>query len=392
MQQSLTVIKDSIYPNINTSMKKNENKFKQCFSRFMEKRHTDLFDIAPCSRIYFGSDDLEDFYKSTSIDKNLITEKIKNTYYYPMPNFNPSYAKNEDTIAILCVVRYFFMAKKQKELELSLTYLAFSGNFYPSVHYGSFPTVQPSEHRHIMEYVINNGVDNRFDIKKEGNIFNVIKKICNTWKDTYSEKLRNFDDEDIVYILQQLRDRIKSFMQKIASVYYDVYSRKDTYMTYDSDNLSQDNYHLADNDSMKTERHVEKAMSVINNSSIDYSTCIKASDSNVRATELKEILESILQNSENINTVKELIRILVTMYFIEDPKKDITNIKFVTFSLTAKPNSKNDMIIREKEIIENWLTMHSEKYKFRKKREATKNSYFRAVLSYFTLITYNSNK
>ena len=53
---------------------------------------------------------------------------------------------------------------EEKELEQSCTYLAFSGKFYPSLHYGSFPLSCPSEHRPVMDYVINNRLSRKFDL------------------------------------------------------------------------------------------------------------------------------------------------------------------------------------------------------------------------------------
>ena len=48
----------------------------------------------------------------------------------------------------------------KKELDLALVNLAFSGKYYPSIWYRSFPTVAPQEH--IMEYVVNNKLSNKY--------------------------------------------------------------------------------------------------------------------------------------------------------------------------------------------------------------------------------------
>ena len=52
-----------------------------------------------------------------------------------------------------------------------MIYLSFSGKFYPSIHYGLFPKFPPSEYRHIMEYVVNNKLNNKYDLKREGSVF-----------------------------------------------------------------------------------------------------------------------------------------------------------------------------------------------------------------------------
>lgn len=391
MQNTDALVKE-LYPIVATKLTKNTNKLKQVIARFIEKRSESLYDICPCDVMFFGVDDIEDFYKNMDINIKDVTKILSKTYYYSIANFNPRAAKDEFTVTMLMVIRYFYMKKMKKELELATIYLAFSGKFYPSVHHGSYPVVPPSEYRHIMEYVVNNKLSNKYDIKREGSVFGAIKSVCITWLDTYDDKLKSCDDEDAVYLIQQLHNRIKSFMKNIAEVYYEVYDNKDAYMVYDSDNLSDDGYRLADNDSLKIERHVEKTMEALNNSSVDYKICKMASDNNVKTDEIKGIIELILNDNNNLVLVKELLRLIVSEYFNQSKMKDIRDIDFITFSITPKPNSKNVNILRQKEIIESFLSDNSPSYRKRRSREATKNSYHKSVTTYFVLLIHNSNK
>ena len=273
-----------------------------------------------------------------------------------------------------------------------MIYLAFSGKFYPSIHYGSYPVAAPEENRYVMDYVINEKLTNKFDIKREGSVFGAIKSIANTWLTTYDDKLQSFTDEDVVYLIQQLHNRIRSFTVNIAKIYYDVYANKDNYFTYNSDSLDEDNYHIADNDSLKIERLVENTMSYISSNGVDYRICKMASDSNVKTDELKEIIEAIISDNINLSEAKELIRLIITQYFIESKNKDVRDIDFINKSVAAKPNTKDKNILRQKEIIENWLENNSTAYRRRKSRIATKNSYFKSVLMYFVLLIHISNK
>ena len=61
-------------------------------------------------------------------------------------------------------------------------------------------------------------------------------------------------------------------------------------------------------------------------------------------------------------------------------------------SYAAKPNTKDPNILREKEIVESWLTENSPSYRKRKSRLATKNSYYKSIFSYFTLVVHTANK
>lgn len=386
------VIVTGIYPLVSAAISKYINQYKNCVGRFMSKRSKELYDIAPCDRIFFGQEDVDDFYKSINLPESKITEHLRNTYYYNIANFNPRAAKDEFAIANLMIVRYFFLKGMKKELELAMTYLAFSGKFYPSIHYGSFPKVQPSEYRHVMEYVVNEMLTQKFDLKVQGSVIGAVRSICNTWISTYEKKIRECDDEDVVYVIQQLHNRIKSFIINIATLYYQAYENKNQYMTYDNDNLDENSYHLADSDSLKAERVIEKSMQFINNTDIDYRLCKMASDSNVKTEEVKSIIQTILSDKKTLLEVKEFISISVYSYFQQSKTKDVRDIDFITFSIAPKPNTKDPHIIKQKELVEQWLNENSPAYRKRKSRTATKLSYHKSVFTYFTLVIHEANK
>lgn len=393
MAKDIQVISKQLYPLVEKCMTPSTiTEFKKMVGVFMDKRSSSLYDTAPCDRIIFTEDDADMLFKTIKIEKSVVTNIMSKLYYWDIASFNPRAAKDEFTVLALCVLRYFYMKKDQKNLELSLIYLSFSGKFYPSVHYMSFPKFQPSEYRHIMDYVINNELSQKYDIKRYGSVIETVKSVGLTWINTYGSRLKDFDDEDIVYLIQQLRDRIKSFIINIAEVYYRVYDNKDVYMTYDSDNLSDEGYRLVDSDSLRIERYVEGAMNDIVSKGVDPKIIKITSNESVRFDELKSILETITNDQMNLPLIKELITILVSQYFLISKDKDISNINFITTSITPKPNTKNKDILRINEILEIWLNENSPSYRKRKSRLATKLGYHKAVLSYFVLVTHNASK
>ena len=387
-----TVILNNVYPMIATNLDKNKSKYKLVVSRFIEKRSESLYDTAPCDRIFFNQNDKDDFYKTMNIDANKIISEIQKTEYYDIKRFAEDMSKDEFTIAVLCIIRYFYLKNDKRNLELSMIYLAFSGKFYPVIHYNSFPKVMPSQYRHVMDYVINNMMTNKYDIIREGSVIGAVKSVCNTWLSTYSSRLRKFTDDDIVYIIQQLYNRISSFMKNIATLYYEAYANKDVYMTYDSDSLKEDDYHLADSDSLRAERIVQNALTKLQTSGVDYKLCKLASDTNVKTDEIKTIIESILSNNDNILEVTELIKLIVNIYFANSKTKDVLAVEFLTFSITPKPNSKDPHYIRQRELIETLLQKNAVHYRKRSQRLATRNSYNSALLKYFVFTIHESNK
>lgn len=381
---------NKIYPIVEKSLQKNTQAYKKNVQEFIKDRSKDLYDIVPVRRIPFGSEDIDSFFKAMKIDKNDITQCLSETYYWNM-NFNPRAAKDEFTMTMMMVIRYFLLKNKQTDAEISTIYLAFSGKFYPSIHSQKFK-IPPEKYRHIMEYVLNNVLTQKYDLKREGSVFGAVRSICRTWLRTYTPKFKNPDDEDVADMIQQLHGRIKSFLGNIAAAYYDTYEKRDSYFAYASDSNDQDSFRIADNDSLLAERCVENAMNWITTKQVDYKLCKWASDKNVKVDEIKSIIESIQEDSDNLLLIREMMQLIIADYFSTSKNKDVTSYEFINKSIVAKPNSKNKYVIRQKEIIEYFLDENSPAYRKRKSRPDTKSSYYKSILTYYVLVINESNK
>ena len=383
-----------LYPIVEKIMPSKTNAFKQVFARFMDKRANALFAIGPMDRIYYSEQDADDLFRSVGISRLEVKTAISKTYYWPISSFNPRYAKDEITILCMAILKYFLKKGDHNNEDLTSIYLAFSGKFYPSIHYAMFPKAEPAKYEHVMTYAINN-LNNRFLIKQTGSVYGSVKTMCDTWLKAYSKEFKSFTDADIVYLIQQLHNRIKEFLKKIATEYYKAYENKD-YISYDGDSLNNEetgDYHMADSDSLKAERVIERTMERINTYKVDYKFCKMSSDQNVKAEEVRIIIEGILNGGPTaVAEVKEFIRILVCTYFEQSKTKDVTDIAFITYSIGLKPNSKDKHVNRGKELVEGWLKEYSDKYMKRKKRLATKNSYWKCIYMYFTLCIHAANK
>jgi len=379
-----------IYPLVEKSISRNQSAYKKCVQDFIKARSTDLYDTVPIRRIPFGTDDIDDYFKSLKINKADITTALSHTYYWNM-NFNPRAAKDEFTMTQMMVIRYYILKNKSTDAELAAIYLAFSGKFYPSIHSQKFK-IPPEKYRHIMEYTLNNVLTMKYDLKREGSVFGAVRSICRTWLNTYKSKFKDPDDEDVADMIQQLHGRIKSFLGNIASAYYETYEKRDVYFTYSSDSNDQDTYRIADSDSLLAERCVENAMNYITSHQVDYKLCRYSHDSNVSTDEIKSIIESIQEDRDNLILLREFMQLMVVDYFENSKEKDVTSYEFVNKSIVPKPNSKNKNVIRQKEIVEEFLNENSPGYRKRKSRAATKSSYNKAITTYYVLIINQANK
>lgn len=391
MNTDTTAILDIAYKEVEQKLSNssNVNKYKQFIGKYIQKKQKELYSYMPSKQIYYSNEDVDNFFKATNIDKKIIKEAIKETYYYKVPNFNPSYAKDESTVALLCVVRYFYKNKMNKELDISEINMAFSGKMYASVFYKSF-RFEPAEY--VMDYVINNMLSNKYDIIKYGNVINAVKSVTTTWVQAYPDRFNSFTDEDCTYLIQQLRNRINSFMYNIATIYYKAYQDKNIYIAYDTDDVSDDNYHIADNDAFKAQRALDNALSYMANKGIDYPSCKVSCNESIKFDELKSILENIFANKDNEPLIKEYITIMISLYFRDSKTKDIRDISFISYSIKPTPNSKDKYVIKKKELLDKILVNNSENFTRRRSRLATESAYYRAINAYFSLIVQKANK
>jgi len=388
-----TAIKNKLYPVVEERLSTTAGKkaYMNCISKFIENRYANLYDNLPCSRIIFGDEDRKQLFDALGFPKEVAANYILETYYGNEPNFSPKSAKDEFTVTMMTVIRFFVMKNMTKESELAMLHLAFSGMFYPSLHYRSYPTTVPV--RHVMEYTVNQRLNTKFELVSQGNVIGAIKKIGTSWLNGYKNKFKSFTDEEMVYCIHQLYSRIGSFMKNIAEEYYKVYNDKDDlYIAYASDNFDEDDYHIADSDTLRISKQVEKTMNYITANGVNYAICKQCSDSNITTKEINSIMETIFATPENIITCKEIITLMITTYYGASETKDLRDISFLTYSIAAKPNTKQKEILDLNRLIESLLTENSPAYVRRRSRIATKNSFERAIKMYFALAIHNANR
>lgn len=384
--KNTTVFRDQVYPLIEKYMKTNKRKYDNHVKKFIKERISELNEVAPYSRIIQNESQREEFWKDTGLDKKEISNFMCYTYYANM-SIKPVAAKDVYTMTLLNIVRYFYINNMKKDLELAMIHLSFSGKCYPSVHYNSFRILP---YPHVMDYVINNKLSYKYDIKKYGTVLESIKSLNQTWITTYSAKLKNWDDSDAVYMLDQLLDRMKSFMKNIATEYYKSH-KSEEYLAYSSDSLDEDSYRLADSNSLKVGRAVENGMNYITTGNVNFTICKASSSSAVNTNQVKALIELIMSDKNNSPLLRELMTIIVSEFYKDKPTGNINSAEFIVYSIKPRPNTNNKQILRMKEIQQIFLKQ-SDEYLRRMKRTATKISYIKALQSYVVYSIHNSNR
>lgn len=386
-----TIIIDKIYPMIDEVLPKRLNNLKQCIGRFINSRSDLLYDYAPMNRIMFTKKDENDFFNSMMLKYNSINDIIDELYYAKKEELQA--CKDPYSLAMMMVLRWIIInnPKDKKILELSYMYLAFSGKFYASAFYKWFPHYLPK--REVMDYVVSYMLSQKFDLIKEGSLWGAIRNLTSTWMDTYTEELKSEDvsDERLVYMMHQLYSRIYAFLRNIAKPYFEAYEQK-LYINKESDNYEQDNFRIAPNNATIAASITEKALTYINQSQVNLSWCYWVSGSGVDPYEVKTIFETILNDNSKLEDLKFVINVMVVDFMrrYPDEKIIVPNNKFIAHSMSMKPNTKDQDILRQKAIINEWLNT-SAKYRGIKTQNS-RNNYFKAMLGYVALAVNESGK
>lgn len=368
-----------VFPIVDKAYKENKNNIKKCISNYITSRYEPLYAPTPYDRLAFN--DFDNFWKAIKLNEKYIEAQMNNAYFMSIDNFNPRSAKSPFVAAMISCIRSALKENDSKSSEILAIYLAFSGQFYPSIHAGSWKYLPNKE---VLEYVVNNKLSNKYDLKKVGNVFGAIRNICITWLSTYKSRITSsdFDDEMYTIVVQQLHDRIKSFIKNIAKLYYD---NKDNYFNYARDNMDPEDYHLRDTNSTLAEKYTSMAVTYMTTRDVNYKFCGMVADENVKKDEIKSIMSSIFHNKDNIEDLRLIVNIIITSFMREYPDEPIHSAKFLTFSMAAKPNTKDKDLIKVRETIVKWLNENSVDYVRRKSRQPTATSYYKCVLKMICL-------
>jgi hypothetical protein len=377
------VIINKLYPVVEKALSSRSGRFLKNIQSFINSRHEEIFAIAPYDRIYFNANDKSNLYNAIGLKEKNIENIVKECFFWGM-DYTPNAAKEPYVEMIMCCIIYYINKKQIKNAEITTIYLAFTGKFYVSLHCYFWEKFPPD--RTVMDFVINTMLSDKFDIKKEGSVFGAIRKLCSTWVDTYKDNLTDPDitDDEMGKLIQQLRDREKSFLKNIANLYYEAYNNK-SYLNYETDNLDADEFRITDNDAATAARITESTVNKITSQSVNLKICDQCKNVNVTALEIKQIIEGVLRDKGNIPKLRRSINIIICDFMSCNPKSRVGSNELIAHTMKSKPNTKSKILIELKGIICDWIEENSIRFKT-SKRQATRNNFYRSILMYLTLM------
>lgn len=374
------IIIETLYNKVNSNMsnKNNVTMFKTHANKYFDRNSEILFDVKLTKQLLFSDNDKEIIFNLV----NLTPEEIKKTIKQSKFIKDSWQIMNEPlNIAFVLAIKYFEDNKMKKELELLLIY--YSCYFYSSLFYKFFPYA-PNEN--IMNYTINN-LSNKYKIKKLGSLFKCLQDTVKVSHDKYDVKLVKASDEDLAQYIQCLKTRINEFIKNIANEFYKNEKEK-KYINFEQDDYSEDNYHIADNNSFAIQRVTDKVLLNLTQNGPDMRFVQASANMNqISVSVFRNAVLNIMDKSPQ--DIRELINLILQVYLFDDKNSvdEIRSKKFIVHAidLYKKSNTNDELVLRIKEILDKWLRENSDNYA-KTQRKATLTN-FRRALYYFFIFT-----
>ena len=160
------VIIKQLYSFVANVLDKKSKDFLKNMAEFLNERHEQVHAIAPYENIYYNRKDVDKLYKSLGFSEEDVLPMLKNIFYWDK-SYNPGCAKEPYILILLCCVRYYLKNNERKNAELTAIYLCFTGKIYASL-YGKLWKFTAKDSKQVMDFVVNNMLTEKFDLKKEG--------------------------------------------------------------------------------------------------------------------------------------------------------------------------------------------------------------------------------
>ena len=369
-----------LYPTVEKNLKVKSGQFVAEVARFIDSRSSVLSMPGPSKRLYFSPSEKNVICRHMGITLEDCQDALnkcplQEQWYKSNVPFN---------IACSLAIRYYTLNRRERELNMALTALGLSMYAGQQFHY--FP-YEPNEN--IMNYTINN-LSNKFKIKQLGNILKAVQYTIRAAHDTYKEDIIKGTDEDIRKYVTRLATRINQFVKKIVSEFHEV-KNKGLYLNTETDDYSEENYHVTSNNSLAIARIAESIALKIVSQPIQHGRAEMAARSRqISTSALKNAINEILKRYDD--EIKELVQLILQL-FLEDGTKQPRMIRSQAFfvfcsNVYLKSNTMDNSIIRIKNLLDRWLTETSENYT-KTERIATKNNFRAALYFYFVLVIMN---
>lgn len=368
---------DTLMPTvINNYNKQVSAKIVMDISKYIDMNQEILANNGLYKQLLINETEQSKLYINMRITPRFVRECLKQSQYINSEWYVVSNPFN------LLLTALAHKALVDNNLELANTYTLYMAfKLYASKFSRQFPKgVLPN----IMTYTVNN-LSYKYLLKTEGTLIGALKVTVKSAIENYKARLLEGTDKSVADFINGVDNRISDFVKNIADEYYTAH-KSGKYLNYEEDKISDDKYHMADNNQFMITRVTDKVTQKITSNGIDMRLIkIAAAVGGISEPALMSAIGNILE--VKLLDIRDLIEKMVSIYVINTPgcvEKEISTKKFFaeTMKLYKKNNTNDPNILKVKEIIHDWLLECSEQYK-KTNREATLNNFKRTIYVYF---------
>lgn len=343
----------------------------------------------------FNKEDSDPLYMATGVSEAAMDQTVEELKGYIRDNCIAIGIKPPDfanitgfRMLLLLAMRYYLERGEQEKLDLMCHYMAYS-MFY-TAYYNFFRNTVPR--RETMVYTINN-MSNKYKLKQQKNLDEMLSYPVKLCMETYKKRLLDCTDQDLMYIIAQIKSRIRDLIKNIKAAYVENDNAKNAIFTSKEilDGMGEDGSDSGFVERASTSGDIERLSQQYTTrffqKPVDDQIVLMVSKMNeVSKNEITNALLSLKSDSNHIPEVKTFHDCLFYIYLNEEGTAlaDVHSKNFMASmdAIYKKGNSKDENILKIKQIIERWLQECSRSYR-EINRLATLNSFRKAIYQYF---------
>lgn len=368
-----------LYPSVEKtlSVKSNEDKMFKIIGGFVDRNMEKLSKPGPVDRVPFETRDKDGFVEVVGLDNMVIKEAIKESKYI---NNSWQVMQTPFYTASALAIRYYAIKNKKDNAHLVSGYLCLG--MYPLIHWKYF---RHGTNENVMNYTIAN-LSNKYKFKTLGSTYAALMDMAASCYDLHVDRIKKGGDKEITDFINDMHSRLNDRIKNVSNEFYKNY-KEGKYLNVDSDNIDEDNYHEADNNSFAVDRILNNVVTKLivqgpNMKLVNMSAKIAG----VSVNELRNHTNN-LANEEHKDEIRELCESILHIYLFENQKKpeDIKSHQFLLDCLEVykRSNSNDKNVNKIKAILDQWID-DLDVYK-KTQRVATINNFRRAIYIFFVL-------
>lgn len=386
---------NKFYPQVVSSMRSRGRLMLQHIAKYRDKNIEILSSPYPFNYTLFGVEDQKIVWTVTGINEDdvqaeidALKKEIKDGCVasgYTVPaslfvNLLPF------RVILLLMIRYYMERGDREHMEEICAYTAYS-MFY-TVFHNSFPK---GVNREIMMYTVNQ-MTKKHMLRNQESVDKMITYGIVLCANTYKKRIMDCTDDDIIYIIQQWKSRLRGYFVSIARQYFPNAEKKEAIFTSSEKVDSDDGTDIIERESRSgtiSKLSQQYSQQFFQRPLDDQIILICSRLSTVSKNEIKNALTTLRSDKGRIHEVKAFYEAIFYLYLQEADLSefDVHSKKFLVImeSFYKKGSSKEKNITMIKEMLDRWLTATSPSFK--EANGATKvSSLKKAIFQYFVYV------